>query len=114
MYGIDYSGAKLGEGTTKAGMEQPLFYWDPSIAPSGATFYTGSVWPAWKNSLFVGGLAGQMLVRLSTQGESVTGQERLLGDLGQRIRDVRQGPDGFLYLLSDVADGRVLRVRPAR
>lgn len=113
-FGIDYSGAKIGEGTTKAGMEQPLFYWDPSIAPSGAAFYTGSVWPAWKNSLFVGALAGQMLVRLSTQGESVTGQERLLGDLGQRIRDVRQGPDGFLYLLSDAADGKVLRVRPAR
>lgn len=113
-YGIDYSGAKIGEGTSKAGMEQPLFYWDPSIAPSGAAFYTGSVWPAWKNSLFVGALAGQMLVRLSTQAESVTGQERLLGDLGQRIRDVRQGPDGFLYLLSDAADGRVLRVRPAR
>lgn len=113
-FGIDYSGAKIGEGTTKAGMEQPLFYWNPSIAPSGAAFYTGSVWPAWKNSLFVGALAGQMLVRLSTQGESVTGQERLLADLGQRIRDVRQGPDGFLYLLSDAADGKVLRVRPAR
>jgi glucose/arabinose dehydrogenase len=113
-FGIDYSGAKIGEGTTKAGMEQPLFYWDPSIAPSGAAFYTGPVWPAWRNSLFVGALAGQMLVRLSTQGESVTGQEQLLEGLGQRIRDVRQGPDGFLYLLSDAADGKVLRVRPAR
>lgn len=113
-YGIDYSGAKIGEGTSKAGMEQPLFYWDPSIAPSGAAFYTGAAWPAWKNSLFVGALAGQMLVRLSTQGETVTGQERLLEGLGLRIRDVRQGPDGFLYLLSDAADGKVLRVRPAR
>jgi glucose/arabinose dehydrogenase len=113
-FGIDYSGAKIGEGTAKAGMEQPLFYWDPSIAPSGAAFYTGPVWPAWRNSLFVGALAGQMLVRLSTQGESVTGQERLLEGLGLRIRDVRQGPDGFLYLLSDAADGKVLRVRPAR
>lgn len=113
-FGIDYSGAKIGEGTAKAGMEQPLFYWDPSIAPSGAAFYTGAVWPAWKNSLFVGALAGQMLVRLSTQGEAVTGQERLLDGLGERIRDVRQGPDGFIYLLSDAADGKVLRVRPAR
>lgn len=113
-YGIDYSGAKIGEGTAKEGMEQPLFYWDPSIAPSGAAFYTGPVWPAWKNSLFVGALAGQMLVRLSTQGESVTGEERLLADLGERVRDVRQGPDGFLYLLSDATDGRILRVRPAR
>ena len=112
-FGIDYSGAKIGEGTSKAGMEQPLFYWDPSIAPSGATFYTGAVWPAWKNSLFVGALAGQMLVRLSTRGEAVTGQERLLEGLGERIRDVRQGPDGFLYLLSDAADAKVLRVRPA-
>jgi glucose/arabinose dehydrogenase len=113
-YGVDYSGAKIGEGTSKAGMEQPLFYWDPSIAPSGAAFYTGDVWPSWKNSLFVGALAGSMLVRLSTQGESVTGQERLLGDMGERIRDVRQGPDGFIYLLADDANGKVLRVRPAK
>lgn len=113
-YGVDYSGAKIGEGTAKPGMEQPLFYWDPSIAPSGAAFYTGSSWPAWKNSLFVGALAGQMLVRLSTEGEKVTGEERLLTDIGARIRDVVQGPDGFLYLLSDDADGKVLRVRPAR
>ncbi len=113
-YGVDYSGAKIGEGTAKAGMEQPLFYWDPSIAPSGAAFYTGPVWPAWKNSFFVGALAGQMLVRLSTEGEKVTGEERLLTDIGARIRDVVQGPDGFLYLLTDDADGKVLRVKPAR
>jgi glucose/arabinose dehydrogenase len=113
-YGVDYSGAKIGEGTAKPGMEQPLFYWDPSIAPSGAAFYTGSVWPAWRNSLFVGALAGQMLIRLSTSGETVSGEERLLTTLGERIRDVRQGPDGYLYLLSDDAKGKVLRVRPAR
>lgn len=113
-YGVDYSGAKIGEGTAKPGMEQPLFYWDPSIAPSGAAFYTGAVWPAWKNSLFVGALAGSMLVRLSTEGEKVTGEERLLTNIGERIRDVVQGPDGFLYLLSDEANGKVLRVRPAR
>ncbi len=113
-YGIDYSGVKIGEGTAKAGMEQPLFYWDPSIAPSGATFYTGNAWPAWKNSLFVGALAGQMLVRLSTSGETVTGEERLLTDIGQRIRDVRHGPDGFLYLLADEDKGRIIRLRPAR
>jgi len=113
-YGVDYSGAKIGEGTAKPGMEQPLFYWDPSIAPSGATFYTGTVWPAWKNSLFVGALAGSMVVRLSTQGEKVTGEERLLTNIGERIRDVVQGPDGFLYLLSDEDNGKVLRVRPAR
>lgn len=113
-YGVDYSGAKIGEGTAKPGMEQPLFYWDPSIAPSGAAFYTGPVWPAWKNSLFVGALAGQMLVRLSTQGETVTGEERLLTTIGERIRDVVQGPDGFLYLLTDEDNGKILRVRPAK
>jgi glucose/arabinose dehydrogenase len=112
-YGVDYSGAKIGEGTARAGMEQPLFYWDPSIAPSGAAFYTGSVWPAWRNSLFVGALAGKMLVRLSTEAGKVTGEERLLTDIGTRIRDVVQGPDGFIYLLSDESDGKVLRVRPA-
>jgi glucose/arabinose dehydrogenase len=113
-YGIDYSGAKIGEGTAKPGMEQPLFYWDPSIAPSGAAFYTGSVWPQWKNSLFVGALAGSLLARLSTDGEKVTGEERLLTDIGSRIRDVVQGPDGFLYLLTDEEDGKLLRVRPAK
>lgn len=113
-YGIDYSGARIGEGTAKPGMEQPLFYWDPSIAPSGAAFYTGPVWPTWRNSLFVGALAGQMLVRLPTQDEAVTGEERLLTGIGERIRDVVQGPDGFLYLLSDEANGKVLRVRPAK
>ncbi|WP_353186727.1 PQQ-dependent sugar dehydrogenase [Bosea sp. (in: a-proteobacteria)] len=113
-YGVDYSGAKIGEGTAKPGMEQPLFYWDPSIAPSGAAFYTGSVWPQWKNSLFVGALAGSLLARLSTEGEKVTGEERLLTDIGARIRDVVQGPDGLLYLLTDEEDGKLLRVRPAQ
>ncbi|CAM5765221.1 PQQ-dependent sugar dehydrogenase [Bosea minatitlanensis] len=113
-YGVDYSGAKIGEGTAKPGMEQPLFYWDPSIAPSGAAFYTGSAWPQWKNSLFVGALAGSLLARLSTEGEKVTGEERLLTDIGARIRDVVQGPDGLLYLLTDEEDGKLLRVRPAQ
>ncbi|WP_076437426.1 PQQ-dependent sugar dehydrogenase [Bosea sp. TND4EK4] len=112
-YGVDYSGTKIGEGTAKPGMEQPLFYWDPSIAPSGAAFYTGAVWPAWKNSFVVGALAGSQLARLSTDGEKVTGEERLLTDIGARIRDVRQGPDGFIYLVTDEDDGKVLRVRPA-
>jgi glucose/arabinose dehydrogenase len=113
-YGVDYSGAKLGEGTAKPGLEQPVYYWDPSIAPSGAVFYTSDVVPAWKNSLFVGALAGQMLVRLTIDGDKVTAEERLLTNLNERIRDVRQGPDGFLYLLTDSSAGRVLRVLPAR
>jgi glucose/arabinose dehydrogenase len=112
-YGIDYSGAKIHESTHKEGMEQPIKYWVPSIAPSGMAFYTADLIPKWKGSLFVGALAGQMLVRLSLDGERVTGEERLLRGLGERIRDVRQGPDGALYLLTDNAAGRILRLAPA-
>jgi aldose sugar dehydrogenase len=110
-YGRDYSGAKIGEGTQKAGMEQPVFYWDPSIAPSGMAFYTGDRFPEWKGNAFVGALAGRMLVRLTLEGEKVVAEERLLVGMNKRIRDVRQGPDGFIYLLTDSADGEVLRVR---
>lgn len=112
-YGVDYSGAKIGEGTAKEGMEQPLYYWDPSIAPSGMAFYTGDAFPQWRGSLFTGALAGRMLVRIERNGDRIVGEERMLRDLGERIRDVRQGPDGFLYLLTDSSDGRVLRLRPA-
>lgn len=111
-YGIDYSGAKIGEGTTKPGMEQPIYYWDPSIAPSGLDFYTADRFPAWRGNAFTGALAGQMLVRLTVSGERVTGEERMLERMGQRIRAVRQGPDGFLYLITDSRNGQVLRVRP--
>jgi len=95
-------------------MEQPVKYWVPSIAPSGMAFYTGDLFPAWRGSLFVGALAGRMLVRLSLDGERVTGEERLLQELGERIRDVRQGPDGAIYLVTDNAAGRILRVSPAK
>lgn len=111
-YGRDYSGEKIGVGTTRSGLEQPVYYWDPSIAPSGLTFYTGDAIPAWKDSLFLGALAGQRLVRLTLREGKVTGEEVLLADLGERIRDVVEGPDGFLYLLTDSDDGRVLRIRP--
>lgn len=113
-YGIDYNGAKIHESTSKPGMEQPIKYWVPSIAPSGMAFYTGDLFPAWRGSLFVGALAGQMLVRLSLGGDKVTGEERLLQNLKERIRDVRQGPDGALWLLTDSADGRILRLSPAK
>jgi glucose/arabinose dehydrogenase len=113
-YGVDYSGAKIGIGTHKAGMEQPIHYWDPSIAPSGMAFYTGDLFPAWKGNLFIGALAGQALVRLELDGEKVTKEERLLGGLNERIRDVRAGPDGALWLLTDNSNGRILRVVPAR
>ena len=113
-YGVDYSGARIGEGTTKAGMEQPVHYWDPSIAPSGMTFYTGERFPAWRGNLFVGSLKFGLLVRLVVDGEKVTAEERLLDGLRNRVRDVRQGPDGYLYLLTDEDNGRVLRVEPVR
>jgi glucose/arabinose dehydrogenase len=111
-YGIDYNGTKIHASTAKDGMEQPIKYWVPSIAPSGMAFYTGKLFPKWDGSLFTGALAGKMLVRLSLNGNSVTGEERLLQDLNERIRDVRQGPDGALWLLTDNAAGRILRVSP--
>ena len=112
-YGVNYGiGTKIGEGTHKAGMEQPIHVWVPSIAPSGMAFYTGDKFPRWKGSLFVGALRGAMLVRLSLQNEEVVKEERLLqGALG-RIRDVRMGPDGFLYLLTDDSDGVLARLEP--
>jgi glucose/arabinose dehydrogenase len=112
-YGRDYSGAKIGEGTAKPGMEQPVHYWDPSIAPSGLAFYTGDKFPEWRGDLFVGSLKFHLLVRLRLQGERVVSEERILQGVG-RIRDVRQGPDGFIYLLTDEGDGRILRLEPAR
>jgi glucose/arabinose dehydrogenase len=112
-YGVDYSGAKIGEGTAKAGLEQPIHYWDPSIAPSGMAFYTGDRFPAWRGSLFVGALAGKLVSRLTLDGNKVTGEERMLQSLGERIRDVRQGPDGYVYLVTDSSSGRILRLKPA-
>ena len=112
-YGIDYSGAKIHDATAKAGMEQPLKYWVPSIAPSGMALYTGKLFPKWDGSLFLGALSGAMLVRLTLNGNTVTAEERLLQNLNERIRDVRQGPDGALWLLTDSSNGRVLRVTPA-
>jgi len=111
-YGRNYDGSKIGVGTHKAGMEQPVYYWDPSIAPSGATFYTGALVPEWQGNLFVGALAGQALHRMLLDGDQVIGEEILLSDLGARIRDVRQGADGALWLLTDEDNGRVLRVLP--
>ncbi|THF63397.1 PQQ-dependent sugar dehydrogenase [Pseudothauera rhizosphaerae] len=113
-YGREYvTGFRIGEGTARADVEAPLTQWTPSIAPSGMAFYTGDAFPRWRGSLFVGALRGSMLVRLALDGERVVGEERLLGELGHRIRDVRQGPDGLLYLL-DETDGRILRLQPAR
>ena len=113
-YGIDYNGAKIHESTHKEGMEQPIWYWVPSIAPSGMAFYSADLFPAWQGNLFIGALAGEILVRLELEGEKISKEERLLHQLGERIRDVRQGPDGALWLATDNSSGRILRVAPAR
>jgi glucose/arabinose dehydrogenase len=95
-------------------MEQPVYYWDPVIAPSGMIFYTGDVFPDWKGSILVGSLTPGLLVRLVMKDGRVAREERYLSELNERIRDVRQGPDGFVYLLTDSRDGRLLRVGPGR
>ena len=111
-YGRDYTYLPIGEGREKAGMEQPVYYWDPSIATSGLTFYTGALFPAWKGNAFVGGLAGQHLARLVIKDSKVVAQEKLLTDLHDRIRDVRQGPKGALWVLTDDPNGKLLRITP--
>ena len=112
-YGVNYGwGTKIGEGTKKLGMEQPLYYWDPSIAPSGMTFYEGDKFPQWQGNLFVGSLKFQLLVRLELQNNKVIKEERLLAGEYGRIRDVRNGLDGYLYLLTDKEDGELLRLEP--
>jgi glucose/arabinose dehydrogenase len=112
-YGVQYViGTQIGEGTHKTGMAQPLHYWVPSIAPSGMAFYTGDRFPRWRGDLFVGALRDQMLVRLKLDGEKVVAEERMLtGTLG-RIRDVRNGPDGLIYLLTDDSRGVLARLEP--
>jgi aldose sugar dehydrogenase len=117
-YGIEYQGGQITGGIQQqAGMEQPIYYWDPIIGPSGMTFYTGSLFPQWKGSLFVGGHGTRDLVRLTLDGEKITGEERLLKDLGPKgeaIRDVRTGPDGALYLLTDATQGKLLKLIPKK
>lgn len=111
-YGREYvTGGRIGEGTERADVEPPRHHWTPSIAPSGMAFYTGDAFPRWRGNLFVGALRGQLLSRLELDGERVVGEERFLTELGSRIRDVRQGPDGGLYLL-DESHGRILKLEP--
>jgi glucose/arabinose dehydrogenase len=114
-YGVNYGlGTRIGEGQTKPGMVQPLHVWVPSIAPSGMAFVSGSQFPQWQGNLLVGALRGQMLVRLVLDGEKVLREERLLQGRAGRIRDVRMGPDGLVYLLSDGPNGALMRLEPAR
>lgn len=112
-YGINYDGSTISSETSREGMEQPLHHWVPSIATSGLAVYTGDRFPEWKGSAFIGGLAGTTLARVELNGLEAVAEERLLGDWGRRIRDVRDGPDGFLYILTDVATGGVYRLEPA-
>jgi glucose/arabinose dehydrogenase len=111
-YGVDYDGSRIGEGTSRPDVEEPLRHWEPAVSPSGIGFYDGSAFPAWKGSLFMAGLNTPGLLRLSTEGDRITGEERLLwGEL--RFRHVLQGPDGLVYILTDETRGRILRLEPA-
>jgi aldose sugar dehydrogenase len=113
-HGIDYNGQPIPEstGTSAPGMEQPMHYWVPSIGPSGMSFYNGNKKSAWFGNLFVGALASQQLVRLELKGNTIVREERLLGELGYRIRDVSTGPDGELYVLTDSSTGNLLKITP--
>jgi glucose/arabinose dehydrogenase len=114
VHGIDYPGSAIGLGIThKEGMEEPVYYWDPVIAPSGLAFYTGNLFPEWKDSIFVGGLRAMMLDRLTLVNDKVVGEEPLLADLHARIRDVRVGPDGAVYVLTDSGGSTVTPTTPA-
>ena len=109
-YGMDYSGAYVSPYTKAQGMEQPVVYWTPSIAPAGMTEYQGDIFPKWRGNLFVAALAEKSVRRLTLEGDAVVAQETMLTELNQRIRDVRTGPDGYLYLLTDSEQGAVLRL----
>jgi glucose/arabinose dehydrogenase len=114
-YGHDYTGKPInGEKTVQDGMEQPVYFWTPDIAPAGIAFYEGKLFPAWQGDLFVGELAGRALARLVLKGERVVGEERLLTELNARIRGVSEGPDGALYVLTDGNDGKLLRLTPKK
>jgi len=119
-YGIEYSGAMPvsspagASATAMPGVEQPVYYWDPVIAPSGMQWYSGDAFPAWKGNLFIGGMKNQLLVRLVLRDGRVTGEEHLLADRKQRVRDVRQGADGFLYIVTDQDNGELWKVSPKR
>jgi len=117
-YGTTYAGTKIGRGTEAEGMEQPLYYWDPSIAPSGMMIYSGKLWPSWQGDIFVGALKFNLISRLDRPddngGDSITGEERLFADVYGRVRDVREGPDGAIWFLTDEGEGALYRVTPVK
>ncbi|HIG42250.1 MAG: PQQ-dependent sugar dehydrogenase [bacterium] len=112
-YGINYSGAYVSPFTEHPSMEQPLKYWVPSIAPSGLAYYNGDAFPQWKGDLFVGALVNKDVRRLDMENGQVVGEEILFAEMGERIRDIRVGPDGFIYILTDSSSGKIVRVIPA-
>jgi glucose/arabinose dehydrogenase len=111
-FGIDYSGARVSPYTELPGMEPPLKYWVPSIAPSGLAIYTADRYPGWQGSLFVGALVDKEVRRLTLENRKITGEEALFSEIGERIRNVKVGPDQLLYLVTDTAAGRIIRVEP--
>ncbi|WP_309139435.1 PQQ-dependent sugar dehydrogenase [Siccirubricoccus sp. G192] len=110
-HGVDYDGSRIGEGVSRPDMLDPIHVWVPSVSPSGMAFYTGNAFPGWRGSLFLAALNPPGLVRLGTEGDRVVGEERLLWRQA-RLRQVIQGPEGFLYILTDEVSGRVLRLEP--
>jgi glucose/arabinose dehydrogenase len=114
-YGHEYSGKPInGDKTAQEGMEQPVYFWTPDVAPAGIAFYNGRLFPGWQGDLFVGTMAGRALVRLVLKGDRVIAEERLLTDLNTRIRGVNEGPDGALYVLTDGAGGKILKLVPKK
>ena len=112
-YGLEYSRRQVGEGTARDGLTQPVYFWDPVISPSSLMFYSGEMFPAWRGNAFVTSLSQTHLARLVLEGDRVVGEERLLADRRERLRLVKQAPDGALYVLTDGPQGKILRVTPA-
>jgi glucose/arabinose dehydrogenase len=111
-WGQHYNGDDIPDPPTRPDLAQSIYHWNPVISPSGMSFYTGNAFPAWRGNLLIGGLSSEALVRLTLDGQQVTGEQRLA--MSSRIRAVQQGPDGLIYLLTDSPDGRVLKIEPAR
>jgi glucose/arabinose dehydrogenase len=111
-YGEEYSGEPIHQSTQAPGLEQPVYYWDPVISPGALTIYSGALFPEWKGNLFVAGLSSKALIRLVLEGDKVVGEERLLTDRAARMREVVEGPDGALYVLTDGDDGKLLELKP--
>ncbi len=114
-YGRQNNGGMINGGkTVQDGMEQPVYFWTPSIAPSGMTFYDGKAFPAWKGNVFLGGMSGRQVVRLEMKRGRVVGEEKLLMDRCKRTKDVSEGPDGAIYVITDETPSEILRLAPAK